>query len=186
MGFRICWMATQAPRELVLDTLHATETGQASDFPDFDHCLVDLRNGWTIVWAEDETFFSPKKCEALSRSFPLIGVHVNETVMHSSIVSCENGQTAWAVWHEGDEVADHLDASGNPPESFARIAADARAQQASGDDVDYLFDVPLMLASELCGFRHDAFIGEDGSIRELVIAGPAQKERSWLERLMGR
>lgn len=192
MGFRISWMAAQGPMAEVLAALGANTTGATGEYFDFPLSSGQLSNGWTIVWSEDETYFDPERSAAISKHFSLLSCWVNETVMHSRLIQFENGEQIWAVWHEGDEVPDHIDHFGQPPEEMATLIADAREQQANDEGVDYLFDVPLMMAQSICGFKHDTFF-EDVPFHEIslgeptpAVAAESRPASGWLARLLGK
>lgn len=190
MGFRISWIAMQAPLADALAALGAKTTGAAGEYFDFPLSLGELPNGWTVVWSEDETYFDPERSAEISRHLPLLSCWVNETVMHSRVIRFEDGEQIWAVWHEGDEVPDHIDHFGQPPEELAALVGYAREQQANDEGVDYLFDVPLTLAENICGFKHDIFV-KDISFHEIVageqpaLIGAIDRPASgWLARLL--
>jgi hypothetical protein len=192
LGFRISWIAAQGPIAEVLAALGADTTGATGEYFDFPLSLGELPNGWTIVWSEDETYFDPERSAEISRHLPILSCWVNETVMHSRVIRFEDGEQIWAVWHEGDEISDHIDHFGQPPEEMTALIADARVQQANDEGVDYLFDVPLTVARNICGFKHDTFF-EDVSFREITPGEPApaaaetpRSASGWLARLLGQ
>ncbi len=77
----------------------------------------------------------------------------------------------------------HLAADGTPPPLLDTIHTEMKAaqdEQGGADaDVDWLFEVPLMLATALSGFRHDEealLSGETLSFTELVpVAGAGSR-----------
>jgi hypothetical protein len=192
MGFRISWMATQAAEPEVLLALKARKSGASGEYIDFDLSIGSLGNGWIIIWSEDEEYFDDPRSLILSSNFPLIACWVNETVMHSRVRKLSNGKEEWAIWHEGDENIAHIDSSGNPPAELTKLIAEAREQQALDNEVDYLFDVPLLIAASICGFKHDEFMDDTIAFDEISIeaesgmanAPPTQKG-SWFSRLFG-
>ncbi len=191
MGFRISWIATEASEETVLAALYAVKTGETDAYPDFDLCLVTAKPGWTIIWSNDEAFFDDARCIVLSRAFPLLGVHVNETVMYSDARWFEAGEMVWKIWHEGDKDLAHLARIGAIPDHAAEIEQAKRAEQKRddeanpGDAADFIFEIPLELAASYCGFKHDEFEGAEDSCRELQSQLVAKKPRSFLARLFG-
>jgi hypothetical protein len=193
MGFRISWLATQAPVPEVVAALGARKSGQSGDFMDFDLSIGRLSNGWTIIWSEDEEFFDDPCAISLSLSFPLLTCWVNETIMHSRVRSVANGIEKWSIWHEGDEDPTHIGSAGNPPAELSELIADAREQQSADNEVDYLFDVPLIVAEGICGFKHDQIINEESSFEELLAQRKSKsgdtrsvQKVGWLSRIFGR
>ena len=70
-----------------------------------------------------------------------------------------NGQRVWNVVHESDNGIYHLAIEGSPPEPFPKIRDDlTKSQDTEGGkdaDVDYIFDIPVKLATALSGYSHD-------------------------------
>jgi hypothetical protein len=48
-----------------------------------------------------------------------------------------------------------LTITGTPPESHARIRAEQFARVSEDPEVDRIFDIPIRIAKEAVGFRHD-------------------------------
>ena len=192
MGFRISWIAAKQPMAAMLTALGAGTTGATGGYFDFPLSVGELQNGWTIIWSEDESYFDPERSAPISQHFPLLSCWVNETIMHSRVIRFEDGEQSWAVWHEGDEVPDHIDHLGQPPEELAALIADAREQRAHDEGVDYLFDVPTTIAENICGFKHDTFF-EDIIFHEIIaieqpvaLIEPPRPASGWLARLLGK
>jgi hypothetical protein len=191
VGFRISWIATEASEEAVLAALHAVKTGETDEYPDFDLSLVTAKPGWTVIWSNNEDFFDDARCTALSREFPLLGVHVNETVMYSDARWFDAGELVWKIWHEGSEDPAHLARAGSIPAHAAAIEQDKRAEQKRDDEknpedgVDFIFEVPLALAASYCGFKHDEFEGAEDSCKELESDLVRKKPRSIFSRFFG-
>lgn len=160
MGFRISWLATQQPLPTVLAALQFKVTGEAGAYYDFSFSVGALANGWTIVWSEDEEYCSPSLGVALSAESAVLICWVNETVMNSSTRYFDRGRQLWHVWHEGHEDPSHIASEGSPPDTLASLISDARQAQSEDKEVDFLFDVPLNVAEQLCGFKHDDFADE--------------------------
>jgi hypothetical protein len=82
---------------------------------------------------------------------------VEEHVMVSAASLWRDGKQVWRVTHDGQESADHLSTDGVAPPAFASIRDKYLAVQAAEreEDVDHIFDIPVELARELTGFRHD-------------------------------
>jgi hypothetical protein len=189
MGFRISWLAARQPLASVVSALKAEPTGRQGECFDFPFSVGEFPDEWSVVWSEDEEYFNPQFSTDLSYHFPLIVCHVNETVMHSSARYFDAGEENWSVWHEGDEVVNHIDFEGNPPVEYSSILAEALEQRAHDNEVDYVFEVPLKLAENLCGFKHDEFL-EDIQFHEILLNSVAADARSqgsnFVARLFGR
>jgi hypothetical protein len=57
---------------------------------------------------------------------------------------------------------------GPPPESFKAIRDEYAAKQPGDPYVDWHFEMPLALAKQVGGFRHDETSGFDGGFEELT------------------
>ncbi len=89
----------------------------------------------------------------------VLGCQAEEHVMASACFLWANGDRCWSITHESDRGVYDLTIAGAPPSQFAGIQGRAQSQQDAegGDDadVDLVYDVPIDLAAELCGYRHD-------------------------------
>ncbi len=76
-----------------------------------------------------------------------------------SAASCwRDGRQLWKVTHDAQDPLglEHLAIEGAPPPELTRIHTEALQElRADPDPCDYLFDVPVNLAAEVVGFRHD-------------------------------
>jgi hypothetical protein len=52
------------------------------------------------------------------------------------------------------QTIDHLSIEGSPPKSLPKIQTEQFARVSEGV-ADHIFDIPIRLAQELVGFRHD-------------------------------
>jgi hypothetical protein len=95
--------------------------------------------------------------------------------MASAAIMYENGGKTWSVTHESENGIYHLAKEGELPPSLDNIHGEMKASQdaeGGGDaDVDFIFDVPVVLAATICGYRHDRVAlasGEEPKFTELV------------------
>jgi len=79
--------------------------------------------------------------------------------MNSLATEWVDGKQVWSLAHDGSEGGDSLEVEGQLPEIFEELKQEAIAAQAEsereGGCVDFVFDIPLDLAADLTGFRHD-------------------------------
>ena len=105
--------------------------------------------------------------------------------MYSSAEFWKLGRRIWRVAHDAQRSIRHLQAEGDLPSRYSQILSQARTEQdkeeaGSDDEVDFFFEVPLRLAQDLVGFKHDeesAGVDED-AFTVLESANPA-KVRPW-------
>jgi hypothetical protein len=104
-----------------------------------------------------------------------LGGEVEEHVMVSRLLGYRDGDQAWAVTHDPEVEEYGVTVLGTPPSEFAEIHAELAARQAAdeGGQVDYVFDVPVRLGEQLCGYAHDT-----GRLRVwTVLEGPDRRGR---------
>ena len=75
--------------------------------------------------------------------------------MVSRSAGWRDGEQIWSVIHDGQEGEGHLDVEGEPPVAFAAIRDRLTKEHAKDGSVDFFFDIPVDLAREMTGHRHD-------------------------------
>jgi hypothetical protein len=111
-------------------------------------------------------------------------------MMFSSCAFWKDGKRLWSVKHSGDEGVFNIVRSGKVPRQYASIKkALVEKQKSDGGekaDVDHVFELPLQLAKDLVGFRHDEPDSTGGSYELLELnyferaARTAAAAKSWL------
>jgi hypothetical protein len=95
----------------------------------------------------------------LSKLGDVIACFVEEHVMCSSAAFWSARRQVWSVVHRAEKGMRHLQMSGTLPDSAVEIvkATEAKLVAAGGNEseVDHYFDVPILLAKGVAGFRHD-------------------------------
>jgi hypothetical protein len=79
--------------------------------------------------------------------------------MASSSELWSGGTRTWWISHEGIDGPKGLDFSGALPDNFQQIKSEMEAKQKQEGgkkaEVDYLFEIPLLIAESITGFKHD-------------------------------
>lgn len=79
--------------------------------------------------------------------------------MFSSAEFWVHGEKVWSVEHDAQQDMRHLKTEGTLPATYNIAAAEAAEQQDAEDlgakEVDFYFEVPLQIANEVVGFKHD-------------------------------
>jgi|ERR1700683_96786 hypothetical protein len=163
MGYALSWAATKVSAETVHSVLGLRPTGKREEIPKSDMVGVELRGGWYLVFYRGCTAANQAR-KSLSRLGEVVYCSVEEHVMVSAASVWKGGKCLWSVVHDGQKGICDLQVEGRLPASFASIRDRQKAKQDAGEKlaiggeefaVDHIFDVPVDLAHELTGFRHD-------------------------------
>lgn len=181
MGFSIAWVAVRGlSKDDILARLGLADTGEPDEANETPVSGAALPGGGYLVFFND---FGHPAAQAgsmalLSAGAEALGCQVEEHVMASAAFLYRDGTKVWEVVHLADEGLYHLEVGGTPPALLETIHAEMRATQDEQGgleaEVDCLFEVPLMLATALYGYRHDEaalLSGETLAFTELVPAG---------------
>ncbi len=177
MGFAISWLAVRSNTEAsALSVLGLEKTGETEEIPESDWCSTRLGE-WTIVWSNScgPAGFrdAPSKLKG-----EVIVCDVEEHVMFVSACAFKDGVLDWRVVHDAQKAQDHLTVEGTPPESFVHIRAEEFAHVGEDPDVDFIFEIPVRMAQEVVGFRHDQ---DSGTVFDIlrVTSQPKPKWKFW-------
>jgi hypothetical protein len=129
--------------------------------PEGDFCpeallAGELESGWYVVEG-DIDFARNDRLRNISLGGEVIACALDTSMMFSCASLWVEGIPAWAVTH--DEQRDPFDLStiGKLPQQFTEIRARMFLKQqaaiAAGKNVDCIFNVPILLAEDLTGFR---------------------------------
>jgi hypothetical protein len=160
MGYSISWMAFQSKnKQHVLSLLGLVDTAEADEANEAPISGAALPTGWYVVFFNDYSFTTPARMTKFSAGSTVISCQVEEHVMASASSLYKNGRHVWTVAHESERGRYDLSVDGDLPDLFRDLRDSLLKQQddAGGEkaDVDFVFDVPVQLAEELCGYRHD-------------------------------
>ena len=183
MGYSLSWTAVngRSPEE-VHRVLGVRPTGRSGSYG--KHPLVgrQLPNGWYIVIADscDDRIVHKDVLAQLSDGRQAIACFLEEHVMFSSCSFWNKGKKEWSVEHESERGVFDVKTSGKVPESFSmlkeRLIREQKAEGGENADVDHIFDLPLELANQYTGFKHDEGVeGDADEVYEILDAGLMQK-----------
>jgi hypothetical protein len=154
MGYAVSWLAFRGNTEsFVLSSLGLEKTGGTEEIPESDWSTTRVRD-WMIIWSNA---YEPKRFHHAGSKLngEVIICDVEEHVMFVSVAALKNGTMNWRIVHDAQQASDHLLVEGQPPESLARIQSEQFARVTEDREVDFIFDIPVRIAQELVGFRHD-------------------------------
>lgn len=192
MGFAISWCAVpESSAEGFLQRIGLIETGETEEIPESLISVARLDTGWRLLWYNeyDCPFLGERERQEHSRHHDLLFCLVEEHCMASSAELWSAGSQKWWISHEGADGPKGLDFSGSLPDVFQKIKAEKEEMQRKegGDqaDVDYIFEIPLLVAKSLIGFKHDEawphIVGN-----EFKIMTKEARQRGVFSRLFGK
>ncbi|HVM91498.1 MAG TPA: hypothetical protein VMT67_01735 [Terriglobales bacterium] len=175
MGYAVSWLAFQNQAEdEVLALLGLQRTRETQEVPEGDWCIGRI-GAWTIVWSNA---YEPKSSREVMSRFKgtFIICDIEEHVMFVSTACYDNGNRSWRIVHDAQKSPAHLVAEGDLPESFGRIKGEELARAGESPDVDFNFEIPVRVAEEIIGFRHDS---ASPSVFEVLRPISASKRKLW-------
>lgn len=193
MGFAITWYAFKASdTEVMMRELNLAPTGEIDEGPDSLIATARLKNGWQVLWYNkyDCPFLDESALQRLSTRTEIIRCLVEEHVMASSSELWSGGNRKWHISHEGVNGPKGLSCDGETPECLADIRRDMETKQAAegGEqaDVDYIFEIPLLVAKTLVGFKHDEVCALFAEPAFSVLKRSESERTGFFSRLFGR
>lgn len=193
MGYSLTLLAVQcAEPDEALRRLGCVRTGKTCEYAHEAISGYALPGNWFLIVAmggdEHELFLQPEILGPLSENYPLVTCSIEEHVMYSAAESWSCGSLVWRAEHIGESGPIHLKTSGALPPGFEAMAAEIKEMQdAEGGEhagVDYYFDIPLMAAKSLMGFKHDEEIpGVNYDNFEIILSStkspPPNNQKPW-------
>src|SRR6266700_164787 len=177
MGFAISWLAVRDSKENApLDVLGLEKTGETEEIPESEWSTTQIGD-WTVVWSDR---FEPKKFRDATSKLKgeVIVCDVEEHVMYASVAAFKDSNQSWRIVHDAQQASDHLLLEGSPPQSLPKIQTEQFARVSEDREVDFIFDIPIRVAQELVGFRHDQAV--EGTFEVLrSAAGSKSKWKLW-------
>jgi hypothetical protein len=182
MGYSISWLAVRNKTvDVLLGELSLKPTGEMSDYPRAPISGRSLPGGWFMLVFDDieHPLVSARSLTVISKSCDAIVCMIEEHVMVSTSERWQNGEQIWHIEHDAQTSIDHIKASGNLPDDYPTIMHEYAAQQegagGANADTDYFFEIPLQVAKNIVGFKHDESIFEDEGFQEFHATKTAVK-----------
>lgn len=171
MGFALAWIAVQGvSKDEFLERAGFDDTGEVDEYFEEEHSGGELPGNWYVVVTSDLGLIEAGKLASWSAGGRLVAVVVHEDAMNALATEWRDGRQVWSVSHDGAEGGDTLEVEGQLPDVFEELRLEAMAVQAesAGQGVNFVFDVPLDLAAEVTGFRHDE-LGFDDDVAPFTV-----------------
>lgn len=162
MGVSLSWLAVRGKSpEAVRTELQLRGTGTAGDIPKSPFVGSASDAGWYLIVARgcEHRILSAPVLERLSIGCDVLTCTVEEHVMFSEATRWQNGKRLWSVTHKGEDGPKGISADGALPAEYPSIRDNFISQQeAEGGaeaDVDFLFEIPVVLVQTFIDYRHD-------------------------------
>jgi len=158
MGVRMNWLAVEGgDRASLLAEMGLAESGVASDELNSPLACAEFLGGWFVLVSNDGGVDLDQALPLASQYGLAVGCELEEHVMFSRLRAFRGGARAWSVTHDPDVDADGVSVEGEPPPPFEDLRAALAAEQAESgeDEVDHMFDLPVRLGQQICGYAHD-------------------------------
>lgn len=186
MGYSLAWVGIRGiSQEDAIARLALRRTGGTAEYAESPISSRSLPQGWTLVVARgcDHPIIKSSTLAKLSIDGEAVACSIEEHVMFSSCELWTNRTRQWRVEHDAQRAIDDLATLGTLPEDFASTKAEFAEQQAAegGEmaDVDLHFEVPLSLAKNRVGFKHDEVnAADDDEQFEVLVGAPAPQTAS--------
>ncbi|MDP3494145.1 MAG: hypothetical protein Q8R82_13625 [Hyphomonadaceae bacterium] len=173
MSMSLAWVAVQdVSSEALLERAGFVDTGEADEYFEAEHTGGELTGGWYVIVTEQAGLLEPAKLAVWSAGGRLVAAVVHEETSTSLAMEWLDGKQLWSVYHDGTAAERSLAVEGELPEAFGAIRDELMAVQteadAEGAEFNAAFDIPLNLAEDITGFRHDE-MGFDDEIPPFTI-----------------
>jgi hypothetical protein len=160
MGFHISWLAVRGTAPDVIRTeLELVETAKHASIPDADILGKQLGSGWYLLCFNSTGLPAriDRRIIDLSRGAELVACVIDGSTNLSLAHGYANGTCQWQVAHDSfGSGPKHLKTSGTLPPAYRKIRDEQLAKEAADDGVvDHIFDIPVRVAYQITGFRHD-------------------------------
>ena len=151
----------------VLGGVGGVEPGEDMDVPvETELCIAELPNNWILICAEDFMYAAPDESfpdegnmARLSAKGRVLGCMFHEGIMCSVASMYEYGKELWCVIYNCNDEEYNLRTSETLPDNFEavyeRLKADQDKFDLAGKPVDALFDIPIEIAFQICGYKYD-------------------------------
>ena len=200
MGYSLSWLAVKGkPQMEVHDELGLRPTGEREEIPESDLTGAELPNGWCLIVSNRrEQVASDAAMQRLASSgCELVTCFVEEHVMVSSATGWKDGRKSWSIIHDSQRGVEHLETTGELPASYSSVRDRLFTKQKEANirkagtrrpliprkvvaseemGCDYIFDIPVQVAHELTGYRHDRDIPEMTGKPFHVLVDAVQKD----------
>ena len=144
-----------------MQRLGLRSTGEKTSFADQTWTGCRLPQDWFLVVEQgcEGPLVSPESLAALTTDREAVACSIEEHVMFSSAEFWRDGRRIWRIRHDAQKSTRHIATEGDLPAVYAEKLQHATTEQDAEDqerkEVDFFFEIPLEVAREIVGFKHD-------------------------------
>jgi len=174
MQYSLCWLAVHGKvTNLILEELTLRRTGDTTDARKAV-AGVDLRNGWyVVILNEGIELMQDVLLANMSLECECVACFVDDASKVTSSVGWKHGRLVWRALHDGQKDKENLVLRGQFPALVGPILDNAKAKQKA-EGGQHIFNVPLELAHQLAGYRHD----RDASYAPFDVLQKVQQQKT--------
>jgi hypothetical protein len=158
MGISLSWVAVEAlPEDEALLRLSLVSTSHERAYPFKGITSHSLPNDWLLIAAGrcDHRIANAVSMSSLSKGCRAVACAIEEHVNFASAELWQDGVRVWHVQHQGDEGNENISSEGKLPQRFHELLTTVEPEDSENLDGHFHMDIPLILAKDLTGFRHD-------------------------------
>jgi len=164
MGVSLSWLAIKGKLpEAVLGELELRSAGKPGEVGRSPFVAAISDAGWYLLVFNrcEHHIISAPVVERLSAGCEVLTCTVEEHVMFSEATGWRDGHRLWLVTHRGDDDTTKKTVSeeGTLPSEYSaireRFFRQQEAENAADAEVDFLFEIPVVLVQTFTGFKHD-------------------------------
>lgn len=158
MGIALSWVAVKGlqPDE-VLSRLELARTDEESSYP-FDGVVAHpLPDGGFLVAARGcgHRIIRADSMARLSAACQALSCDIEEHVGFVASTLWEDGRQVWEVRYESDDDPENIFCKGQVPARVHELLEQVEPMDSENFEGHYHMDIPLILAKEFSGYRHD-------------------------------
>jgi hypothetical protein len=164
MGNSLSWLAVKGKSpEAVHGELELRSTRKPGDVGRSPFVAATSDAGWYLIVANrcEHHIISAPVVERLSAGCEVLTCTVEEHVMFSEAIGWRDGHRLWSVTHRGedDTTRKTVSEAGTLPSEYSairdRFFRQQEAENAADAEVDFLFEIPIVLVQTFTGYKHD-------------------------------
>jgi len=192
MGNSLSWLAVKGKSpEAVLGELELRSTGERGEVGRSRFVAATSDAGWYLVVVNrcEHHIISAQVVERLSAGCEVFTCTVEEHVMFSEGTGWRDAHRLWSATHRGDNdtTKKTVREEGTLPSEYSaireRFFRQQEAENAADAEVDFLFEIPVVLVQTFTGYKHDedspAFEAHGFELLEST-------KKSWFQRLFSK